>query len=299
MRKKVSTIYKTLVYGGQISLAVLDTTAVVGEAIRRHGLSPVAAAAFGRTLTVSAYLCSWLKESASSLSVTVKGDGVGGKICISGDGDLHMRGFAENPQANLPPRADGKLDVGGYVGRNGTLTVVRDDGAGIPFVGTSELVSGEIGEDFSAYFYASEQRPTAIAVGVKIGTDGTCLGAGGVIMQPLPYADEENIARAEREITKFSAVSSLIAERGAEEIMRAFFGEEAKDGREIFYRCHCSREKAEGLVLSMGEEEARKLLEEEGVISVHCHYCNTDYTFGGEETAELFRREKTNGEERR
>ena len=165
MRKSI--ILKTLIASGSVSLAVLDTTAAVGEGVSRHGLSPVAAAAFGRTLTAGAYLCSWLKEEKSSLSVTVAGDGAGGKISVAGDGNLHMRGFVENGEVSLPPRADGKLDVGGFVGRCGTLTVVRDDGTGVPFVGTSELVTGEIAEDLSAYFLKSEQRPTAVALGVK------------------------------------------------------------------------------------------------------------------------------------
>ena len=186
MPQTISKIYKTLVFDDAVSLAVLDTTALVNEAIRRHQLSPVAAAALGRTLTATAYLASWLKDGESSLSVSVNGGGAGGKIGAAADGALNVRGFIEHPDVMLPPRADGKLDVGSCVGKRGTLTVIRDDGAGIPFVGTSELVSGEIAEDFSAYFLTSEQRPTAIALGVKIAPDGVCAGAGGVILQPLP-----------------------------------------------------------------------------------------------------------------
>ena len=126
-----------------------------------------------------------------------------------------MRGFIEHPDVILPTRADGKLDVGGCVGKNGTLTVVRDDGEKFPFVGTSPLVSGEIAEDFSSYFFYSEQRPTAIALGVRIGKEGTCLGAGGVFLQPFPGAEEEHIIRAEQTIGQYSAVSRLIEEEGA------------------------------------------------------------------------------------
>ncbi len=295
MQKTVSTIYKTLVCGGELSLAVLDTTALVREAAARHNLSAVATAALGRTLTAAAYLCSWLKEGESSLSVTVKGNGAGGKLCVSGDGNLHMRGFAESPDTELPLRADGKLDVGGFVGKSGTLTVVRDDGEGLPFVGTTQLVSGEIAEDFSAYFAESEQRPTALALGVLV-KGGECLSAGGVFLQPLPGASEESISYAEEKIKEFTAVSSLLAERGAEGILHDCFSTEHWETRDIPYRCHCSRGRVESLILSMGKEEAEETVKSQGKISVHCHYCNTDYKFGAEEVAALFASGRKNEE---
>lgn len=287
MQKGVGKLYKALICGGEVSLAVLDTTAVVEAAASRHALSAVAAAALGRTLTASAYLCSWLKEGKSSLSVSVNGNGAGGKIGVSGDGNLHMRGYAENGQVWLPPRADGKLDVGGFVGHEGTFTVIRDDGSGIPFAGTTALVSGEIAEDFSAYLFESEQRPTAVALGVKVAPSGHILGAGGLFLQPLPFASDESITFAEEKIKHYADLSSQIAERGAREILKDF-GVQNADERDIFYRCHCSRKKIAGLILSLGREEAKKIAEDEGKISVHCHYCNTDYTFTPEEALALF-----------
>ena len=152
MGKTENKILRGLVFDDEVSLAVLDTTELVNEAIRIHNLSPLAAAALGRTLTVAAYMCSSLKSENAALSVNIRGDGVGGPICVSGDKDLHMRGTIEDPAAFLPPNAAGKLDVGGCVGRKGYLSVVRSDGEGAPFVGTTELISGEIGEDFAAYF---------------------------------------------------------------------------------------------------------------------------------------------------
>ena len=180
--QKRDVILRGLICGGEVSLAVADTTQLVNEAIRVHGLSPLAAAALGRTLTAAAYMCSSLKEERGALSVTIKGDGAGGTVCVSGDKKLHMRGYIDNPLADLPPNAAGKLDVGGCVGHSGTLTVVRDDGEGQPFVGTTELVSGEIGEDFAAYYAYSEQLPTAIAVGVKVGREGNYLETSGSAM---------------------------------------------------------------------------------------------------------------------
>ena len=270
MPKEISTIRRGIAWG-DISLAVLDTTALVNEAIRRHRLSPVAAAALGRTFTAAAYLCSWLKSEESTLSVSVAG---------------------EHPDVILPPRADGKLDVGGCVGKNGTLTVVRDDGEKFPFVGTSPLVSGEIAEDFSSYFFYSEQRPTAIALGVRIGKEGTCLGAGGVFLQPFPGAEEEHIIRAEQTIGQYSAVSRLIEEEGADAIF-ARFEAESESERSILFRCSCSRERAARAIFSLGKEEAERIVSEEGEIKVHCHECNTDYPFGEEDIRHLFGGEGT------
>ncbi len=269
---------------------MLDTTALVQEAIDRHHTTPVAAAALGRALTATAYLCGWLKAKESTLSVSIAGGGVGGKISVAGDGDLNMRGFIEHPEAELPLRSDGKLDVGGCVGKDGTLTVIRDDGEGIPFVGTSVLVSGEIAEDFSAYFLTSEQRPTAIALGVKIGKDGNCLGAGGVFLQPLPGASEENLTKAEETIAQYSRISSLIQEKGVKEILRAF-GVGTCEEREIAFHCRCSRDRARSALYSLGKTEAEELLKNEGNICVHCHDCNTDYLFGQNDIDKIFGKE--------
>ncbi len=287
MQKGTNAIYKSLIWGQTVSLAVLDTTALVNEAIERHRLTPVAAAALGRTLTATAYLCSWLKTSEASLSVTVKGDGVGGGIYVAGDGALNLRGFVLCPSADLPPRADGKLDVGAFVGHSGVLSVVRDEGEGIPFTGSCELVSGEIAEDFSAYFLTSEQRPTAIALGVLIGTDGRCVASGGVFLQPLPGAGENVLSAVEKEIARHTRVSSEIADMGAEKLLLSI---EKCDyfRREIFYRCHCSRERAASAVLSLGRADAMRLAEEEGAVRVHCDYCNTDYSFSAAEIGRLF-----------
>ncbi len=292
MQKESSgTLYKTLIREDEISLCVIDSTAVVNEAIARHHLTPVAAAALGRTLTATAYLCSWLKEEESTISVVIDGGGPGGKLRTAGDGALRLRGSVEEPHVMLPPRPDGKLDVGGCVGRTGTITVVRDDGEGIPFVGTSALVSGEIAEDFSAYFLTSEQRPTAIALGVLIAHDGHCAGAGGVFLQPLPFARESSIAYAEREIARFGSISSMISKQGAAEILRMFGVEEA-ERRPVVFSCRCSRERAERALLSLGRADAMALADEQGQIVVHCPDCNTDYTFSRRDVACAFERSR-------
>lgn len=291
---KEDALLRGLVYDGEVSVCVADTTKLVNEAIRIHDLSALSAAALGRTLTAAAYMCSSLKEERGALSVTVKGGGVGGNIYVSGDAALHMRGYIENPHASLPLNAAGKLDVGGCVGKSGILSVVRDDGDNVPFVGTTELVSGEIGEDFAAYFAYSEQIPTAVAVGVKIGKGGQCLGAGGVFLQPLPGASEASIRKAEEMIGKFSAVSTLAERMTAEQILTEYFGTVKFYTRKPEYKCSCSRNYIEGILAAMGERELRSVLEEQGKISVHCHYCNTDYTFTAEETEALIAKMRGN-----
>ena len=293
MTERKDKILRGLICGGEVSIAVAETTQLVNEAIRIHGLSALSAAALGRTLTVAAYMCSSLKEDNGALSVSVKGDGVGGSIYVSGDKALHMRGYIENPHAELAPNALGKLDVGGCVGKNGTLTVVRGDGQNVPFVGTTPLVSGEIGEDFAAYFAYSEQLPTALAVGVKIGTDGTCLGAGGVFLQPMPGASEESIRFVEENIAKFGAVSSILQEKTAEQLLAEYFGEVQFYTLFPEYKCNCSRNYIEGVLAALGEKELRETVAEQGKIEVHCHYCNTDYVFTPQDVEEIIRRGKS------
>lgn len=179
-------IYKTLIFDNRISLAVLDTTDVVNEAIKIHGLSPVCAAALGRTLTATAFMASCLKDENSKLSVTIDGGGLGGKIVTAGNANGNVRGCIYNPQVDAPLKKNGKLDVSAVVGKNGYITVVKDLGMKEPYVGRCRLISGEIAEDFTAYYAYSEQQPTAMAIGVLIGKDGLCSGAGAVIVQPLP-----------------------------------------------------------------------------------------------------------------
>lgn len=270
-------------------MSVLDTTDMVNDAIKIHNLTPLTAAALGRTLTVCTFMASNLKNQKDKLSVTVAGDGVGGKITVCGNGDLDMRGFIDNPQADLPLRADGKLDVGGCVGKKGRLTVVRSMGLKDPYSGSAELVSGEIAEDFTAYYAYSEQQPTAIALGVKIGTDGTCVGAGGVIMQVMPGASESAIFMAEDVMSQLNNVSSLVQEIGAEGIFDKFIGDVKYTAYQPKYNCLCSREYIEGVLISLGEKELNDIIEKEGNVTVDCQFCNKKYVFTKDDVNKFFK----------
>ena len=270
----MNKLLKTLIFDGQLSLSVLDTTEMVNDAIKIHGLSATAAAALGRTLTVSTFMASNLKNDGDKLSVVVAGDGVGGKITVCGNGNLCMRGVIGNPEATLPLRADGKLDVGGCVGRNGRITVTKSMGLKEPYSGSSKLVTGEIAEDFTAYYAYSEQMPTAIALGVKIGKTGKCVGAGGVIIQALPFATEEDLVKAENVMKNFSNISTLIEEKGAEGVLKEYFGD--IDYREYNpeYKCLCNRNYVKGILTSLGEKEVNDIIEKEGSVKVSCQFCN-------------------------
>lgn len=284
----MNRLVKTLIYGGEMSLCVLDTTDLVNDAIQIHKLSPLSAAALGRALTAAAFMCSGLKNEGDKLSVNIVGDGVGGTITVSGNSALDLRGTIENPRAELPLRADGKLDVGGCVGRNGRLTVVKSMGLKEPYSGSCRLVSGEIAEDFAAYYLYSEQQPSAFALGVKIGRDYCCAGAGGVVIQALPGASEESIAKAEETMGKFASVSTLIKEKSIEEIIEENFGK--CETEELFphYKCLCSREYIGGILKSMGKKELEDILAEQGEIAVNCEFCEKNYVFTQSDVDAMF-----------
>ncbi len=280
-------IYKTLIYDGQISLSVLDTTDVVNKAIELHGLTPLCAAGLGRALTVASFMATSLKDENEKLSVTIDGNGVGGKIVVCADGNLNVRGSIVNPHADLPLKPNGKLDVGGLVGNEGMITVVKNLGLKEPYVGKCKLVSGEIGEDFAAYYAYSEQQPTAIAVGVLVKND-KCIGAGGVILQPLPDCAEENIGKAEKLIAEFSDVSRKINEIGIDGIIKKYFDEYEFTKYETQYKCGCSREYVDKVLIALGKKELSDIIEKDGKIEVCCEFCDKKYVYGQKDVEELF-----------
>lgn len=285
----MNKLFKAMIMDDQLSLSVLDTTDMVNEAIRIHNLTPTTAAALGRTLTVCTFMSSNLKNKTDKLSVTIKGDGEGGKITVCGNGDLQMRGAIDNPNCDLPLKPNGKLDVSGCVGKTGRLTVIRSMGLKEPYAGSSELVSGEIAEDFAAYYTFSEQQPTAIAVGVKIGVDGKCVGAGGVIIQALPFASDENLIKAENIINGLTTVSTLIEEKGAEWIIKEYFGDITYNEYTPEYKCLCSRDYIERVLISLGKTEIDDIIEKEGEVKVSCQFCDKVYTFDRTQAEELFK----------
>ena len=248
-------LFKTLIFDGEISLSVLDTTDIVNKAIEYHNLTPVCAAALGRTLTVTAFMSSALKNEEERLSITIDGNGKGGKIVTAADGKMHVRGLISNPTVDLPLNERGKLDVSGVVGKNGYITVIKNLGLKEPYVGRCNLETGEIAEDFTAYYAYSEQQPTAMALGVLIGKDESCIGAGGVVIQPMPGCSEESISKAENLISQFFDISAKIKDMGAEGIIKEFFEEYEFVEYNPSYVCNCSKDYIDGMLITLGEKE--------------------------------------------
>lgn len=277
---------KALILNGEISVTLMDTTEMVNRAIEIHGLSPLAAAALGRSMTAATFMATNLKNKDDTLSITITGDGPLGSIVVCGNHDLMMRGYVDNPKVDLPLKSNGKLDVGGAVGK-GRITVVKNLGLKEPYTGSSKLVSGEIAEDFAAYFTYSEQQPTGMALGVKIGKDLKCVGAGGLVIQPMPGASDESIDLAEKLLSNFGSISSMIEEYGLDGIIDRYF-----DGVFFFeyepkYQCTCSKDYVDRILITLGEKELYDTVEKEGKIEVVCHFCPNKYTYFKEDVDKL------------
>ena len=272
-------LLKALIFDDEISLSLLDTTDMVNEAINIHGLSPLAAAALGRAMTAVSFMASNLKNDDDNLSVTINGDGVGGSIVVCADSALHIRGYIDEPQVELPLNAAGKLDVAGCVGKRGRISVVRNTGLKEPYTGSCNIISGELAEDFAAYYTYSEQQPTGMALGVKIGKDLKCIGAGGIVLQPMPGAKEENIVKAEELLADFSSVSTLIETIGLNGVVNKYFPDVKFNEYSPVYKCNCSKDYVDRVLITLGEKELYETVKKEGKIEVVCHFCPQKYTY--------------------
>lgn len=274
--------------GIQISAAV--TTGLVERARQIHNTTPVATAALGRTLTATAIMGSQLKVDDGSVTVQVKGNGPLGAIVCVGDADGYVRGYLQNPSADLPLRPDGKLAVGAGVGR-GYLMVIKDIGLKDPITGTVALVNGEIAEDLTRYFAESEQIPSACALGVLVDTDCTVKCAGGWLVQLMPGVKDADIDRLEANLAKLEPMTTMLDKgMSLEEIVQAVLDGFAVDflqTDEIGFRCACSREKVERALISMGKTELGKMADEQENSEVTCQFCDKIYTFSREELREL------------
>lgn len=278
----MDTIIKALIFDDSVSVSVIKSTAIVNRAIDFFNLSPVCGAALGRTLTAAAFMATGLKGKKNSLTISINGQGPIGKIIVSADSGLNVRGYVSNPDINLPLNSKGKLDVSGAVGKNGKITVVKDSGLGEPYVGAADLVSGEIAEDFTKYFAVSEQSPTAVSLGVLIGKNCRCMSAGGLIFQPLPYCPENVIIKLENLINNYSDISKKLYRVSAEDFLRQNFGEynlKFLEKKLPKYKCKCNLNKTKKVLSTLSKEEILDTLEKEGKIEVICHFCNKKYTF--------------------
>lgn len=267
---------------GSARIMFTDSGAIVRRAGEIHSTSKTMTAVLGRALTAASLMGTLLKDKDNSLTLRIAGDGPAGQIVCVSDYAGNVRGYAENPSAELPPNALGKLDVGGAVGR-GSLYVIKDLGMNEPYVGVSELVSGEIGDDITAYFAASEQTPSVCALGVRVDNNCKCTYSGGFLLQLLPGADDEVLTILEENISRISSVSKMLADgKGAREIFDIVFD---KIGYDIFdefdteYRCTCRREKYLTAMAGLCSDDIDSLAKEGDTVETGCMFCGQKYTF--------------------
>jgi molecular chaperone Hsp33 len=276
-------------WNGGIRVFAARTTQLVGELQRRHGTFPTATAALGRTATAAAMMGAMLKGN-EKLTVQIKGDGPIGQIVVDANAAAEIRGYVDDPHVHLPSNAQGKLDVAGAVGRTGYLHVTKDLGLKEPYHGSVPLISGELGEDFTYYFASSEQTPSAVGLGVLVDTDESVLHAGGFIVQVMPGLAEEHLTRLEHAVAAMPPVTALLDQgETPEEILRFLVGDDLTihETAEPRFVCQCSRERVERTLISMGAQELRKIIEEDGQAEVHCHFCNESYRFDAGQLEEL------------
>ena len=267
---------------GFIKMAVVTARDTVQRAREIHGCSPTAAAALGRTLCAASMLGEMMKEERGTLTIRINGGGPVGRIVAVSDSAGYVRGYVTNPAVDLPLRADGKLDVGGAVGRDGMLTVSRDIGLKEPYIGSTELVSGEIAEDLTAYLLESEQVPSACALGVLVDTDRTVKAAGGFIVQLMPGAPEELIGKLEDNIFMMDQLTTILDEDGAEAVFdQVLKGLEHHIVGEVpvGYRCYCSRERVAEALRCVERNELEEMIAEGRDCSISCQFCDATYSF--------------------
>ena len=283
---------------GMIKMAVITARDTVQRAREIHNCSPTASAALGRTLCAASLLGESMKEENASLTIRINGGGPIGSVVAVSDHEGYVRGYVGDPLVDLPLRADGKLNVGGAVGRDGMLTVSRDIGLKEPYIGSTELVSGEIAEDLTAYLLESEQVPSACALGVLVDTDTSIRAAGGFIVQLMPGADEEMISRLEDNIFLMDQLTTLLDEDGTDAIFAQVlkgFEYHLVGEAPVGYRCGCSRERVSYAISCIEDEELQAMIRSDEPISVSCQFCDASYSFSPEDLRQILA-EKNAGE---
>ena len=278
------SICHALLAGGQVQVCAISAKNLVSRMREIHQCSRVATAALGRQIMMTAMMGSRLKNADDRVSTIIKGDGCAGSmVCTSLPGGV-VRGYVQNPGAELPPTAAGKLDVAGYVGSAGKLTVVRDLGFGEPYVGVCNLISGEIALDFAEYYTVSEQQPSLVYLGVRLEAEtGEVRAAGGMLVQPLPGCDEETVALLTERADDISTLSRrLDGGETLHEAMEALLSGLSMEIVQEFlpeYRCDCSKERIERALISIGAGELTEMIEQDGGAEVSCQFCNRVYRF--------------------
>lgn len=274
-------------------LFMVESTETVEEARKRHNTTPTASAALGRTLTAGLMMGYMMKNDRDKLTININGGGPIGTILAVSDNSGHIKGYVENPNVDLPLKANGKLDVGGAVGLNGKVTVMMDIGMREPYVGSTDIVTGEIGEDIAMYYWLSEQQNSVVALGVLVDRDYSIKSAGGFIVQTLPFIEEEDLTKLENTLNSLKSISDYFDNNDdVESIAKNLFAEfdlEITDKIPVEFICDCSWERMEQALLTLGKDDLRQLVEDDGKIETVCHFCNEKYMFEGEKLKNILK----------
>ena len=283
--------------GKNFRFFLANTTELTEEMKSIHQLSETATAALGRTATVSAIMASMMKNLKDKITVQIQGNGPAGKLILVASSTGGIKATVDHPEIELPLKSNGKLDVGGYVGKEGQMIIIRDLGLKKPYVGRSPLVSGEIAEDFTYYFATSEQQPSVVNLGVLFNKEGEVETAGGIVIQTLPDIPESVLFQLEEDVasmpafTKAAQISLDPKERL--KVLLPSFELDFMDEMPVFWECDCSRERMEQVLITLGKDELKNLMEEDESTEMHCHFCNSNYRFTQEDLLQLI--QETNG----
>lgn len=284
-------LVKAVAMDGGIRIIGAITTDLVNEGVKVHNCSATAAAALGRMLTAGALMGTMLKSDKDTLTLKIQGGGEARGVVVTSYADGHVKGYIGNPYVDLPANDKGKLDVGGAIGKNGMLTVIKDMGLKEPYIGQTPIYSGEIGDDLAYYFTVSEQTPSAVGLGVLVNEDLSVKAAGGFIIQMMPGADDMTADLVTYRLEEISSITDFISKgMSIEEILEFIFeGMNLKILEHIIpeYRCDCSREKVERALISIGKKDLEELYNDNKTEELKCEFCNKSYHFNHEEIGQL------------
>lgn len=279
----------------EVSIYACNITRMAEEARVIHSLMPVGTIILGRVLAAATMMSAMLKNDKDKITIMINGGRQAGTIMAVGNADLKIKGYIANPGVNPPPSEQGGFDIKAAVGNDGFITVVRDTGLKEPYIGKVKLVSGEIAEDIANYFLVSEQQPSIVYVNTWLETDMSVLNCGGIIIRPLPGCSEETLKQVEDRVGQIANFALMSFQTSVEEVLKKIFdGLNLKilNEREPEYLCDCSRERLKEVVVSLGEDEIKDIIEKDHGTQIKCHFCGKEYNFDEKELSELLENAK-------